>query len=56
MKGLEDGDKLADSPRLKKKNLYLMAYLLSGQKLMQFGRKRVQNSWRVCGLYEVSVR
>ena len=38
-KGLEDGDKLADSPRLKKKNLYLMAYLLSGQKLMQFDGK-----------------
>ena len=39
VKGLEDGDKLADSPRLKKKNLYLMAYLLSGQKLMQFDGK-----------------
>ena len=37
VKGLEDGHKLADNQRAKQKNLYLMAYMLSGQKLMHFG-------------------
>ena len=36
VKGLEDGHKLADNQRAKQKNLYLMAYMLSGQKLMHF--------------------
>ncbi len=36
VKGLEDGHKMADTGRAKKKNLYLMAYMLSGQKLMHF--------------------
>jgi len=39
VKGLEDGHKLADNQRAKGKNLYLMAYMLSGQKLMHFGGK-----------------
>lgn len=39
MKGLEDGYKLADNAQAKKKNLYLMAYMLSGQKLMRFNNK-----------------
>lgn len=39
VKGLEDGHKLADNQRAKQKNLYLMAYMLSGQKLMYFGGK-----------------
>ena len=39
VKGLEDGHKMADTGRAKKKNLYLMAYMLSGQKLMHFDGK-----------------
>lgn len=39
IKGLEDGYRIADTQRAKKKNLYLMAYMLSGQKLMHFGGK-----------------
>lgn len=39
VKGLEDGHKMADTQRAKKKNLYLMAYMLSGQKLMHFDGK-----------------
>lgn len=39
VKGLEDGYKMADTGRAKKKNLYLMAYMLSGQKLMHFEGK-----------------
>ena len=39
VKGLEDGHKMADTGRAKKKNLYLMAYMLSGQKLMHFNGK-----------------
>ena len=39
VKGLEDGYKMADTQRAKKKNLYLMAYMLSGQKLMRFDGK-----------------
>ena len=39
VKGLEDGHKMADTGRTKKKNLYLMAYMLSGQKLMHFDGK-----------------
>lgn len=38
-RGLEDGHKMADNQRAKKKNLYLMAYMLSGQKLMHFDGK-----------------
>lgn len=33
VKGLEDGYKMADTKRKKSKNLYLMGYMLSGQKL-----------------------
>lgn len=36
VRGLEDGHRMADTQRTKKKNLYLMAYMLSGQKLMHF--------------------
>ena len=39
VKGLEDGHKMADTVRAKKKNLYLMGYMLSGQKLMHFDGK-----------------
>lgn len=39
VRGLEDGHKIADNQQDKKKNLYLMAYMLSGQKLMHFDGK-----------------
>ena len=39
VKGLEDGHKIANDSCAKKKNLYLMAYMLSGQKLMYFDGK-----------------
>lgn len=39
VKGLEDSHQMANTHRAKKKNLYLMAYLLSGQKLMHFEGK-----------------
>lgn len=39
VKGLEDGHEMANSQRTKMKNLYLMAYMLSGQKLMHFDGK-----------------
>lgn len=39
VKGLEDGHKMAGTERAKKKNLYLLAYMLSGQKLMHFDGK-----------------
>lgn len=39
VKGLEDGHKLADNQRAKQKKLFLMAYMLSGQKLMHFDGK-----------------
>lgn len=34
VKGLEDAQKIADNQRARAKNLYMMAYMLSGQKLM----------------------
>lgn len=39
VRGLEDGYKMANTQRGKRKILYLMAYLLSGQKLMHFEGK-----------------
>lgn len=39
VRGLEDGHKMANTQRGKHKNLYLMAYMLSGQKLMHFESK-----------------
>jgi len=40
VKGLEDAHKMADTQRAKRKNLYLMAYMLSGQKLMHLDGKK----------------
>jgi hypothetical protein len=39
VKGLEDAYQIAETQRAKKKNLYLMAYMLSGQKLMHMEGK-----------------
>jgi predicted Ser/Thr protein kinase len=39
VKGLEDAYQIAETQRVKKKNLYLMAYMLSGQKLMHMEGK-----------------